>query len=97
MIFEHAIGPDRGVNYSSIPGRSILKWNNRASPALRTPSGALRKTGWYMKLSGQRQNSRDFLQALKQYSELLDKTHGKNAFKYFSRADFRVLTFLNSP
>jgi len=56
-----------------------------------TPSGALRKKGWYMKLSLKRKEPKGFFKAMKCYTELLDKKFNKKAFGIFSRADMRVL------
>lgn len=54
-----------------------------------TPTGALRREGWYLRLFSSKDIS--LLEALKNYSKLLEKEHGKNAFKYFSKADMHIL------
>lgn len=56
-----------------------------------TPTGALRKEGWLMTLSfDTSRGGTPALRALKKYTSSLDKEYGKNAFRYFSRADMRV-------
>jgi len=58
----------------------------------KTPAGALRKTGWLMKLSVDEKSGGDLtINALKNYAVKLDEKYGKNAFRYFSKADMRVL------
>ena len=57
----------------------------------RTASGALRKQGWFMKLSVKGKKSKIFFKALKYYTEQLENKYGKNAFGYFSRADMGIL------
>ena len=56
-----------------------------------TPSGALRKTGWLMKLSFDEKIGCLTVKALKNYALKLDEKYGKNAFRYFSKGDMRVL------
>lgn len=57
----------------------------------RTKSGALRSKGWYMELASREQDDDKLLDVLKYYTRLLNKKFGKNAFRYFSRADMRIL------
>ena len=57
----------------------------------KTPSGALRNKGWYLKLSSTKNMHRNLFKGLKTYIGLLEKEYGKNAFKYFSKADMRNL------
>jgi hypothetical protein len=58
-----------------------------------TPKGALRKGGWLMKLSfGNEAGGAPTLKALQSYTAKLHEKHGKRAFRYFSRADMRVLS-----
>jgi hypothetical protein len=57
-----------------------------------TPTGALRKGGWYMTLSlDEDAGGVPVLNALRSYAANLDKVYGKNAFRRFSRADMQVL------
>ena len=57
-----------------------------------TPSGALRKGGWYMKMSfDDDAGGVSALEALRSYAARLDEEYGARAFRYFSRADMRIL------
>jgi hypothetical protein len=57
-----------------------------------TPTGALRKGGWYMRLSlDDDAGGVPVLDALRTYAARLDEAYGKNAFRRFSRADMQVL------
>jgi hypothetical protein len=57
-----------------------------------TPTGALRKSGWYMKMSlDEDAGGVAVLNALRIYAARLDEAYGKNAFRRFSRADMQVL------
>jgi hypothetical protein len=57
-----------------------------------TPKGALRGKGWHLELSfADNAGGPPALRALQRYASRLDKRHGKNAFRYFARADMRVL------
>jgi hypothetical protein len=57
-----------------------------------TPGGALRKGGWFIRLSFDgRAGGVPALEALQAYAARLDEWHDRNAFRYFSRADMRVL------
>lgn len=57
-----------------------------------TKGGALRKKGWFMKISFDENNGGvSTLKALKNYAMLLNKKYGDNAFKYFSKSDMRIL------
>jgi hypothetical protein len=58
-----------------------------------TPTGALRTTGWLMKLSfDEKLGGSLTVKALKNYATKLDEKYGKNAFRYFSKGDMRILT-----
>ena len=58
-----------------------------------TPTGALRKGGWFMKLSfGDDAGGTEALHALQSYTARLHEEYGKRAFGYFSRADMRILS-----
>ena len=58
-----------------------------------TPTGALRKGQWFMKLSfDDAAGGVPALRALQSYTAKLDEKHGKGAFRHFSRADMRVLS-----
>jgi hypothetical protein len=57
----------------------------------RTPGGALRKEGWYMEMSAKKGLNHEIFRALKNYSKLLIENYGKHAFRYFAKADVRVL------
>ncbi|MDY7079349.1 MAG: DUF3795 domain-containing protein [Chloroflexota bacterium] len=62
-----------------------------------TPTGALRKGGWFIKMSfGDDAEGVSALKALQSYTARLDKEHGKGAFRYFSKADMRVLRQLST-
>jgi hypothetical protein len=57
-----------------------------------TPTGALRKGGWYMRMSlDEDAGGVAVLEALRTYTSRLDEVYGKNAFRRFSRADMQVL------
>ena len=57
-----------------------------------TTGGALRKEGWLMKMSFTKNLDNDStFKALRNYTMLLNEKYSKNAFRYFSRADMRVL------
>jgi hypothetical protein len=58
-----------------------------------TPKGALRKGGWLIRLSfNDDAGGAPALKALRSYTAKLHEQHGKRAFRYFSRADMRVLS-----
>jgi hypothetical protein len=58
-----------------------------------TPKNALRKDGWYMRMSfDEDAGSVPVLGALRTYAARLDEAYGKNAFRRFSRADMQVLS-----
>ena len=58
-----------------------------------TPTVALRKGGWYMRMSfDDDAGGVPALNALRTYAARLDEAFGKNAFRRFSRADMQVLT-----
>jgi hypothetical protein len=58
-----------------------------------TPGGALRKRGWFMKMSFDDDASGvSTPEALQSYAARLDENYGKRAFRYFSQADMRVLS-----
>jgi hypothetical protein len=62
-----------------------------------TPKGALRKEGWFMKMSlGDDAGGVSALKALQSYTARLDEKHGKTAFRYFSKANVRVLRQLST-
>jgi hypothetical protein len=55
-----------------------------------TPTGALRKGGWFMRMSfGDDAGGVSALNALQSYAARLEN-YGKRAFRYFSQADMRV-------
>ena len=57
-----------------------------------TPTNALRKGGWYVKMSlDEDAGGVLVLEALRTYASRLDEAYGKNAFRRFSRADMQVL------
>jgi hypothetical protein len=57
-----------------------------------TPKGALRKRGWFMKMRfDDDAGGASALTALQSYTAKLDEKYGKGAFRYFSKADMRVL------
>ena len=57
-----------------------------------TPTGALRKSGWYMRMSlDEDAGGVLVLDALRTYAARLDEAYGKNAFRRFSRVDMQVL------
>jgi len=58
-----------------------------------TPKGALRRGGWFMKLSfGDDAGGVPALKALQSYAARLHEEYGERAFRTFSRADMRVLS-----
>jgi hypothetical protein len=58
-----------------------------------TPGGALRKGGWCMEMSFDDEAGGVLaLKALQSYATRLDEKYGKTAFRYFSKADMRVLS-----
>jgi len=58
-----------------------------------TPKGALREEGWFMKMSfGDDAGGVPELKALQSYTARLDEEYGARAFRYFSKADMRVLS-----
>jgi len=58
-----------------------------------TPGKALRKHGWFIKMSfGDDAGGAAALNTLQEYAATLSEKHGKQAFRRFSRADFRVLS-----
>jgi hypothetical protein len=57
-----------------------------------TPGGALRKEGWFMKMSlDDDAGGVSALKALRSYTARLSEEYGERAFRYFSQADMRVL------
>ncbi len=57
-----------------------------------TPGGALRKSGWYMNMSfDDEAGGRAALKALQKYSAALREEYAEGGFRYFSKADMRVL------
>jgi hypothetical protein len=61
-----------------------------------TPGGALRKGGWFIKMSfDDDAGGVSALEALQSYAARLDENYGKRAFRYFSQADMRVLLKVN--
>ena len=57
-----------------------------------TPTGALRKDGWLMKMSfGKKAGGSMALKSLVTYTAKLQEKYGKNAFRTFSKADMRDL------
>lgn len=57
----------------------------------RTVRGALRNEGWCMKMFSKKNMNKKLFKALKNYTKLIDEKYGKNAFRYFAKADMRVL------
>ncbi len=58
-----------------------------------TPGGALRKKGWLMKMAfDDNAGGVAAIKALQGYTATLDEKYGKRAFRYFSKADMRVLS-----
>ncbi len=58
-----------------------------------TPTGGLRKRGWLMKLAFDEKMGGDLtLKALKNYALKLEAKYGKDAFRYFSKTDMRILS-----
>ena len=61
-----------------------------------TPTGALRKGGWFIKMSfDDDAGGASALNALQSYAARLGENYGKRAFRYFSQADMRVLVKVN--
>jgi hypothetical protein len=58
-----------------------------------TPTGALRKEGWCMKMSFDDDvGGVSVLKALRGYTARLNEEYGERAFRYFSKGDMRVLS-----
>jgi len=58
-----------------------------------TPGGALRRGGWFMKMSfDDDAGGVSALEALQSYAARLDERYGGRAFRYFSRGDMGVLS-----
>ncbi|MGA9351329.1 MAG: DUF3795 domain-containing protein [Anaerolineae bacterium] len=58
-----------------------------------TPTGALRKGAWFIEMSfGDDAGGVFALEALRSYVARLDEEYGERAFRYFSKADMRVLS-----
>ena len=58
-----------------------------------TPTGALRRGGWFMKMSfDDDAGGVSALEALRSCAARLDEEYGQRAFGYFSKADMRVLS-----
>jgi len=57
-----------------------------------TPTEALRKEGWFIKVSfDEDAGGVPALKALQSYAAKLEEKYGERAFRYFSKADMRVL------
>ncbi len=57
-----------------------------------TPGGALRRGGWFMEMSfDDDAGGVSVLEALRGYTARLNEEYGERAFRYFSKADMRVL------
>jgi hypothetical protein len=57
-----------------------------------TPTGALKEADWRVEMSFRKGiGGEDTLKALKEYSLLLDKKYGEEAFKHFARAEMKML------
>lgn len=57
-----------------------------------TPTGALRKGGWFLKLCfGDEAGGVSALRALQSYTAKLNEEYGNRGFRYFSKADMRIL------
>ena len=76
-----------GVHCELIP----LKEEKYGRKGWLTPTGALRKTGWFMKMSFDDAGGVSALKALQSYAAHLDEKYGTKAFTYFSKADMRTL------
>jgi hypothetical protein len=58
----------------------------------RTPKGTLRKAGWLMRVSfDDDAGGAAALEALQSYVAMLDGEYGTRAFRYYSKANMRVL------
>ncbi|MBN1998456.1 DUF3795 domain-containing protein [candidate division KSB1 bacterium] len=57
----------------------------------RTKTGGLRHKGWYLKMLLKTERDKEFIRALKILTNRLEKKYGETAFKYFAKADMRVL------
>lgn len=56
-----------------------------------TPKGGLRKGGWHLELSFlAKAGGPSALRALQKYASRLDKKYGRNALRYFAKADMRI-------
>jgi hypothetical protein len=58
-----------------------------------TPGGALRRGGWFIEMSfDDAAGGVSALKALRSYTVRLNEEYGERAFRYFSKADMRVLS-----
>ena len=57
----------------------------------KTKTGALRNEGWYLKMFSKKNKDKELFKALKNYTKLLNEKYGKNAFRYFTKADMQML------
>jgi len=57
----------------------------------RTEKGGLRSEGWCMKMFSKENKDKELFKALKNYTKLIDEKYGENAFRYFAKADIRIL------
>lgn len=75
---------NKGIGIELVPETDMDK--------ILTPTKGLRKEGWSLEISfGDKLDALLGIKALVQYSEKLFKKHGKRGFRYFTRADMRVL------
>ncbi|MFC1512109.1 DUF3795 domain-containing protein [Candidatus Latescibacterota bacterium] len=69
----------------------VIKIISTHNKAWRTEKGALRYEGWFMGMFSKKNKDRELFKALKKYTKLIDEKYGKNAFRYFTNGDMRVL------
>jgi hypothetical protein len=78
---------ERGVRCELIP----LAKDKYGKDGWLTPTGALRKKGWLLKISFESKvGGASALRALKTYAKKLDDNYGKRAFSCFSKVDMHV-------
>jgi hypothetical protein len=78
-IFEN-----NGINIELFPEKSL--------DDIITPTKALRKKGWKMRLSyGEEKLKLTNVKTLQEYAKKLNEEYGKKSYTYFSKADMRIL------
>ncbi len=73
-----------GINIELFPEKSL--------DDIITPTKALRKKGWKMRMSfGEEKIKQTNVKALQEYAQKLNEKYGNKSFRYFNKADMRIL------